>query len=51
GTPMHTLAHGGSEAYGVLSGLTLPNEPKSPGQHRPPPPRSILSQGDSSYLP
>nr|GEY76833.1 hypothetical protein [Tanacetum cinerariifolium] len=38
GTPVHTLAHGGSEAHGVLSGLTLPNEPKPFGQHRPPPP-------------
>nr|GEY16078.1 hypothetical protein [Tanacetum cinerariifolium] len=25
GTPVHTLAHGGSEAHGVLSVLTLPN--------------------------
>nr|GFD57010.1 hypothetical protein [Tanacetum cinerariifolium] len=37
GTPMHILAQGGSEAHGVLSGLTLPNEPKPLGQHRPPP--------------
>nr|GFB63769.1 hypothetical protein [Tanacetum cinerariifolium] len=47
GTPMHTLAHGGSKAHGVLSGLTLPNEPKPLGQHRPPLPRSILSPGEA----
>nr|GEV82348.1 hypothetical protein [Tanacetum cinerariifolium] len=35
GTPVHTLAHGGSEAHGVLSGSTLSNEPKPLGQHRP----------------
>nr|GFB03312.1 hypothetical protein [Tanacetum cinerariifolium] len=35
-THVHTLAHRGSEAHGVLSGLTLPNEPKPLGQHRPP---------------
>nr|GEV24406.1 hypothetical protein [Tanacetum cinerariifolium] len=51
GTPVHTLTHEGSEAHGVLSGLTLPNEPKPLGQHRPPPPRSILSPGESSYPP
>nr|GFC20268.1 hypothetical protein [Tanacetum cinerariifolium] len=38
GTPVHILAYEGSEAHGVLSGLTLPNEPKPLGQHRPPPP-------------
>nr|GFB45411.1 hypothetical protein [Tanacetum cinerariifolium] len=46
GTPVHTLAHGGSEAHGVLSGSTLSNEPKPLGQHRPPHPQSILSPGD-----
>nr|GFA32993.1 hypothetical protein [Tanacetum cinerariifolium] len=51
GTPVYTLAHEGSEAYGVLSGLTLPNEPKPLGQHMPPPPRFILSPGESSYPP
>nr|GEV50478.1 hypothetical protein [Tanacetum cinerariifolium] len=51
GTLMYTLAHGESEAHGVLSGLTLPNESKPLGQHRPPPPRSILSPGESSYSP
>nr|GEZ49524.1 hypothetical protein [Tanacetum cinerariifolium] len=50
GTLVHTLAHGGYEAHGILSGLTLRNEPKPLGQHRPPPPRSILSPGESSYL-
>nr|GEX58477.1 hypothetical protein [Tanacetum cinerariifolium] len=44
GTPVYTLAHGGSEAHGVLSGLTLPNKPKPLGQHRPPPLRSILME-------
>nr|GEZ76257.1 hypothetical protein [Tanacetum cinerariifolium] len=51
GTLMHTLAHEGSRAHGVLSGLTLPNEPKPLGQHRPPLLRSILSPEESSYPP
>nr|GEV71201.1 hypothetical protein [Tanacetum cinerariifolium] len=51
GTPVHTLAHGGSKAHDVLYGLTLPNEPKPLRQHRPPPLRSILSPGESSYPP
>nr|GEW35465.1 hypothetical protein [Tanacetum cinerariifolium] len=46
GTPVHTLAHERSKAHGVLSGSTLSNEPKPLGQHRPPPPRSILSLGE-----
>nr|GFB28226.1 hypothetical protein [Tanacetum cinerariifolium] len=49
GTPVHTLAHGGSKAHGLLSGSTLSNEPKPLGQHRPPPLRSILSPRESSY--
>nr|GEY85501.1 ribonuclease H-like domain-containing protein [Tanacetum cinerariifolium] len=48
GTPVHILARGGSEAHDVLSGLTLPIEPKPRGQHRPPLPRSILSPGGCS---
>nr|GFC09637.1 hypothetical protein [Tanacetum cinerariifolium] len=51
GTPVHILARGGSEAHDVLFGLTLLIEPKPRGQHRPPPPRSILSHGGSFYLP
>nr|GEX35109.1 hypothetical protein [Tanacetum cinerariifolium] len=51
GTPVHILARGGSEAHDVLSGLTLPIEPKPLELYRPPPPRSILSPGESSYLP
>nr|GEX83625.1 hypothetical protein [Tanacetum cinerariifolium] len=51
GTPVHILARGGSEAHNVLSGLTLLIEPKPRGQHRPPPSRSILSPGGSSYPP
>nr|GEV98494.1 hypothetical protein [Tanacetum cinerariifolium] len=51
GTPVHILARRGSEAHDVLSGLTLPIEPKPRGQHRPPPSRSILSPGESSYPP
>nr|GEY28506.1 hypothetical protein [Tanacetum cinerariifolium] len=47
GTLVHTLAHRGSEAHGVLSGSTLSNEPKPLGLHRPPPPRSILSLGEA----
>nr|GFC59356.1 hypothetical protein [Tanacetum cinerariifolium] len=50
GTPVHILARGGSEAHDVLFGLTLPFESKPRGQHRPPPPRSILSPKESSYL-
>nr|GFC79574.1 hypothetical protein [Tanacetum cinerariifolium] len=46
GTLVHILARGGSEAYDILSGLTLPIEPKPLEQHRPPPPRSILSPGE-----
>nr|GEV23207.1 hypothetical protein [Tanacetum cinerariifolium] len=48
GTPVHILARGGSEAHYVLSGLILPIKPKPRGQHRPPPPRFILSPGESS---
>nr|GEW11606.1 hypothetical protein [Tanacetum cinerariifolium] len=51
GTPVYILARGGSEAHDVLSGLTLPIEPKPLGQHKPPPPRSILSLRGSSYPP
>nr|GEW98902.1 hypothetical protein [Tanacetum cinerariifolium] len=51
GTPVHILAREGSKTHDVLSGLTLPIEPKPRGQHRPPPPRSILSPRESSYLP
>nr|GFD23499.1 hypothetical protein [Tanacetum cinerariifolium] len=51
GTPVHTLAHGGYEAHGVLFGLTLLSEPKPFRQHMPPPLRSILSPGESSYPP
>nr|GFB04253.1 hypothetical protein [Tanacetum cinerariifolium] len=51
GTPVHTLANRGSEAHGVLSVLTLLIEPKPLKQHRPHPPRSILSHGESSYPP
>nr|GEZ12743.1 hypothetical protein [Tanacetum cinerariifolium] len=36
GTPVHILARGGSEAHDVLSGLTLPIEPKPRRQHMPP---------------
>nr|GEW43859.1 hypothetical protein [Tanacetum cinerariifolium] len=43
GTPVHILVRGGSKVHDVLSGLTLPIEPKPREQHRPPPPRSILS--------
>nr|GFA05310.1 hypothetical protein [Tanacetum cinerariifolium] len=50
GTPVHILAHEGSEAHDVLFGLTLPIKPKPRGQHRPPPPRFILSPGGSFYL-
>nr|GEY21921.1 hypothetical protein [Tanacetum cinerariifolium] len=50
GTPVHILPRGESEAHDVLSGLTLSIEPKPLGQHRPPPPRAILSPGELSYL-
>nr|GEW08589.1 hypothetical protein [Tanacetum cinerariifolium] len=51
GTLVHILAREGSEAHDVSSGLTLPIEPKPHGQHRPPPPRFILSPVGSFYLP
>nr|GEV23516.1 hypothetical protein [Tanacetum cinerariifolium] len=51
GTPVHIPARGASEAHDVLSGLTLLIEPKPLGQHRPPPPRSILSPGELFYPP
>nr|GEZ42397.1 hypothetical protein [Tanacetum cinerariifolium] len=51
GTLVHILTRGGFEAHDVLSSLTLPIEPKPRGQHRPFPPRSILSPRGSFYLP
>nr|GEY89921.1 hypothetical protein [Tanacetum cinerariifolium] len=51
GIPVHILAREGSKAHDVLSGLTLPIEPKPRRQHRPPPPRSILSPKGLFYLP
>nr|GFC57329.1 hypothetical protein [Tanacetum cinerariifolium] len=49
GTPVHILACEGFEAHDVLSGLTLSIDPKPLEQDRPPPLRSILSPGESSY--
>ncbi|GKD07308.1 hypothetical protein Tco_1186993, partial [Tanacetum coccineum] len=43
GSHVHTHDHGGSP-NSILS-----SEPKPLGKHKPPPPPSILSPGESSY--
>ncbi|GKD21985.1 hypothetical protein Tco_1223688 [Tanacetum coccineum] len=50
-TRVHILAHGGSEAQNGPPDSILSHEPKPLGKHRPPPPQSILSPGESSYPP
>ncbi|GKF69977.1 hypothetical protein Tco_0203034, partial [Tanacetum coccineum] len=45
------MNHDGSEAPDESPGSILSNEPKPRGKHRPPPPPSILSPGESSYPP
>ncbi|GJW71382.1 hypothetical protein Tco_0128299 [Tanacetum coccineum] len=48
---VHTHDHDGSEAPDGSPDSILSNEPKPLGKHRPPPPPSILSPGESSYPP
>ncbi|GJU36296.1 hypothetical protein Tco_1184650 [Tanacetum coccineum] len=46
---VHTHDHDVSEAPDESSDPILSSEPKPLGKHRPPPPPSILSPGESSY--
>ncbi|GKG09070.1 hypothetical protein Tco_0334902 [Tanacetum coccineum] len=48
---VHTHDHDRSEAPDESPNSILFSEPKPLGKHRPPPPPSILSPGESSYLP
>ncbi|GJS98785.1 hypothetical protein Tco_0819955 [Tanacetum coccineum] len=48
---VHTHDHGGSDAPDGLPDSILSSEPKPLRKHRPPPPPSILSPGESSYPP
>ncbi|GKE82156.1 hypothetical protein Tco_1552156, partial [Tanacetum coccineum] len=51
GSRVHTHDHDGSEAPDESPDSILSSEPKPLGKHRPPPPPSILSLGESSYPP
>ncbi|GKE34443.1 hypothetical protein Tco_1453765 [Tanacetum coccineum] len=51
GSRVHTHDHDGSEAPDESPDSILLSEPKPLGKHRPPPPPSILSPGESSYPP
>ncbi|GJR47687.1 hypothetical protein Tco_1315790 [Tanacetum coccineum] len=46
---VHTHDHDGSEAPSEMPDSILLSEPKPLGKHRPPPPPSIMSPGESSY--
>ncbi|GKG09846.1 hypothetical protein Tco_0338592 [Tanacetum coccineum] len=48
---VHTHDHDGSGAPDKSPDSILSNEPKPRGKHRPPPPSSIRSPGESSYPP
>ncbi|GJY61544.1 hypothetical protein Tco_0462201 [Tanacetum coccineum] len=48
---VHTHDHDGSEAPNESPDSILSSDPKPLGKHRPPPPPSILSPGESSYPP
>ncbi|GKG19919.1 hypothetical protein Tco_0377018, partial [Tanacetum coccineum] len=48
---VHTHDHDGSEAPDRSPDSILSSEPKPLEKHRPPPPPSILSLGESSYPP
>ncbi|GJT32349.1 hypothetical protein Tco_0922768 [Tanacetum coccineum] len=48
---VHTHDHDRSEAPDQSPDSILSSEPKPLGKHRPPPPPSILSLGESSYPP
>ncbi|GJR56939.1 hypothetical protein Tco_1499101, partial [Tanacetum coccineum] len=49
GSRVHTHDHDGSEAPDESPGSILSSEPKPLRKHRPPPPPSTLSLGESSY--
>ncbi|GJY48273.1 hypothetical protein Tco_0438229 [Tanacetum coccineum] len=51
GSRVHTHHHDGSEAPDESPDLILSSEPKPLRKHKPPPPPSILSPRESSYLP
>ncbi|GJR01424.1 hypothetical protein Tco_0524408 [Tanacetum coccineum] len=51
GSRVHSHDHDGSEAPDESPDSILLSEPKPLGKHRPPPPPSILSPGESSYPP
>ncbi|GJV26218.1 hypothetical protein Tco_1378913, partial [Tanacetum coccineum] len=51
GSRMHTHDHDGSGAPDESPDSILSSKPKPLGKHRPPPPPSILSSGESSYPP
>ncbi|GJZ21126.1 hypothetical protein Tco_0558165 [Tanacetum coccineum] len=51
GSRVHTHDHDGSEAPNESPDSILSSEPKPLEKHRPPPPPSILSPGESSYPP
>ncbi|GJS53602.1 hypothetical protein Tco_0626964 [Tanacetum coccineum] len=51
GSHVHTHDHGGSEAPDGSPDSILSSEPKPLEKHKPPPPPSILSPGESSYPP
>ncbi|GJY79135.1 hypothetical protein Tco_0484936, partial [Tanacetum coccineum] len=48
---VHTHNHDRSEAPNESPDSILSNEPKPREKHRPPPPPSIRSPGESSYPP
>ncbi|GJZ03256.1 hypothetical protein Tco_0536531 [Tanacetum coccineum] len=51
GSRVHTHDHGGSEAPDGSPDSILSSKPKPLGKHKPHPPPSILSPGESSYPP
>ncbi|GJT73304.1 hypothetical protein Tco_1032590 [Tanacetum coccineum] len=51
GSRVHTHDHDGSEAPDESPNSILSSKSKPLGKHRPPPPPSILSPGESSYPP
>ncbi|GKE87730.1 hypothetical protein Tco_1565205 [Tanacetum coccineum] len=51
GSCVHTHDHDRSEAPNEFPDSILSSEPKPLEKHRPPPPPSILSLGESSYPP
>ncbi|GJY70895.1 hypothetical protein Tco_0474598 [Tanacetum coccineum] len=51
GSRVHTHDHDGSKAPDGSPDSILLSDPKPLEKHRPPPPQSILSPGESSYPP